>query len=423
MNVSYHDINLLVFVQIVIILLSCKVLTYLGNKFLNQTSVTCEMLAGIFLGPSVLGYFFPELFELLFPPTNSNSDFKFSKLVLFTLSQIGLMFYMFSVGYEFSSDGKLKDKAKIYTIAIIGILSPMLFGVLMHIFWPSMTNRLVLSDNEDYKNIIVPVVFALSFSVTALPMLARILDEYKLLSSRVGKFAMSCASIDDVFTWLILAIILCLNNGNINFLLKFFLGIVFLFVMTKILAVIMKKYELYLNESYFQLFLVSVFFIAVITEFSGVYAVFSSFMLGIFLPKIGFLEKISVQLRFISKNLFIPVFFIYSGLNINLIKIFSGDMIIPTILCVLISLICKGVVCTISLYFIEKDIHKSLIFGSLLNARGLMELIFLNILLEEKMITTEFYSIMALMAFVTTFIASPIFKISFYKLKSSLIRG
>ena len=396
------------FIQLVCILIVCRFVTIVGKNFLGQASVTCEMIAGVLLGPSFLGYFFPDIKTMLFPEIHQNGVY-FNQAILYSFGQIGLILYMFAFGYQLGShitNGITKKSASLILSA--GVLSPFIFGCLLFILFPKISSNLISVNGSVY---LIPLTFGLALSITALPMLARIIEENHLTQTSLGRFSIFYASIYDIFSWFFLALLLAIFHGKPIIAVNFIIGFFTILVISKFLNFILCKSFIDIKDhSLSVVIFCTLFSLAYVSETCGVYAVFSSLLLGIFLTQNKKTDAIINPLSLISQRLFLPLFFVYCGLNTNFVSVFNSDLGLFAIVVVLIAFISKGGVCFFMSYLAKQGLKNSLLFGTLINSRGLMELIFLNILLKNGVISTQFYSIMVLVAIITTMFTVPMFK-------------
>ncbi len=402
------------FLQLFVILLTCRCVTVIGKRFLGQTQVVCEMAVGIVLGPSFLGLIAPTFQTYLFPNTqlvleNGASILHPSMSILHALSQLGLVIYLFLIGLDFDMTPVKKRFTSTLLISATGILSPLLLGILITPLIYQIPN--LFSSHVSLPN--AALFLGSAISITAFPMLARIIYEHKLMKTSFGALALSAGALDDAIVWLLLAGILAFFNQKPMMFIVTLVGAV-AYILFFIYLGQKKLSQLFSNEKrqQHQLFYVLLILIccAWLTDAIGIYAIFGSFLAGLNMPKDkAFITKIRNALEPITINLLLPLFFVYSGLNTQLSLINSFLLILVTLFIILVACLGKGLACTLAAKYAGETWKNASLIGILMNARGLMELIILNIGLEHHLITPTLFSMLVMMAIITTFIASPLF--------------
>lgn len=414
---TFSDQITRLFIQLAIIMLACRVMSYLGNRFLKQTHVVCEMLAGVFLGPSLLGLIFPEFQSWLFPNKpllldNGQIIPDPSMSLLYAFSQIGLAFYMFLTGMEFNTSIIKKRIKSAGVISLTGIILPFSLGALFILCIPDSSSLF-----RDHFPLSYHAVFlGICLSITAFPMLARILEQNGISKTKFGTIALAAGSMDDLIAWIMLAMLLSMIKENVFILMLAAVGtiiyVVFLLLIKKrmntfMTSNVMENGELKLNS--FSIVLILLFSCALFTELIGIYLIFGSFLLGIIMPRGEFTEQIRMRTIDLISALFLPTFFVFSGLNTQ-IGLLNSIYIWGIALCILlIAVIGKGIGCMLAAKAVGESWAESATIGSLMNARGLMELIAINIGLQANIITPELYTILVIMAIVTTLLTSPLY--------------
>ncbi len=418
---SNFQIGIHLFLQLAVIIAVCRVVGWLGRRFLGQTQVFMEMVAGVLLGPSLLGLFWPGIQAWLFPKqlavvadAGTVMVAHPNMTVLYALAQIGLVLYMFVIGLEFDV-GLLRGRAKSAgLVSGAGIAVPFAVGGAL---LPILMGRDDLFAGDVGAGIAFLFVGA-SISITAFPMLARMLYERGITSTRLGTLTLAAGSIDDAVAWCLLALVLAVFKktpetawmtvgGGIAY------AIFMLTIGRKVLGVLKRRFESKgeLSMDVFTTVVVVLMICAFFTDLIGIYAVFGAFICGAAMPKGKFGEALTEKIEQLTTSLFLPMFFVYSGLNTKLGLVNTVDLWILAIVVILISILGKGVACMLAARISGESWHHSAIIGTLMNARGLMELILLNIGLERGVISPTFFTIMVLMAVVTTGMASPIYQL------------
>lgn len=402
---SPFQISVLFFLQLAVILGFCRVVGWLAAR-LGQPQVVGEMIAGVLLGPSVFGALAPGLQAELFPPA--------SKPVLFAVCQIGLAVYMFLVGVEFDA-GLIRSRLRsAAAVSISGIAVPFALGAgaawWLAPHWPLFSAKTGTGEGM--------LFMGAAMSITAFPMLARIIYERGLTGTSLGTLALAAGSIDDAAAWCVLAIVLASFAGDptVAFL-AIGGGLAYVLVVwlagTRLLNFMARKTEERGSMSHAMLgtVLSLVMLGAWFTDKVGIYAVFGAFVLGVAVPKGFFAEALHRHLEKMTTAFLLPLFFIYSGLNTKIGLIVAPQLFGVTLLLLFLAVAGKGIACAVAAWANGETPREALAIGSLMNARGLMELIILNIGLERGVITPTLFTMMVVMAIVTTLMATPAFNL------------
>lgn len=387
--------------QIGVILVAARFAGWLFRKF-HQPQVIGEMVAGLALGPSLLGWIAPGISAQLFPPA--------SLVFLNSLSQVGLLLFMFLVGLELDLK-KLRTLGRTAIITSnISVIVPFALGALLAFYlYP------VLSANT------VPFLgFALfmgaAMSVTAFPVLARILTERKLLKTEVGTVAIACAAVDDVTAWCILAGIIALVRSEGGGSLLLTLGGLGLYVMVMIFIVrpLLRRVERSYLNSGLSYDLIAVVILLILasgwtTEYLGVHALFGAFFAGVISPKNkDLVREISARFEPITVVMLLPLFFALTGLRTNVSLISGVTMWFYCAAIIFVAVAGKWGGSMISARANGMPWRESAAIGILMNTRGLVELVILNIGLDMGVLSPALFSMMVLMALTTTFMATPL---------------
>jgi Kef-type K+ transport system membrane component KefB len=395
----------LFFLQIMTIMVVSRVVSLIGKK-LYQPIVVCEMITGILIGPSLLGLIFPDLFAGLFP--------KESMTTIFSVAQLGLSLYMFTVGLQFDASLLRQKTKQALSISAAGILIP--FAVAIPI-------TLYLINSSDYFSAEMSTVLRCLFvgaaiSITAFPMLARIIKECNLSETKIGTLVLSAAAGDDVISWCLLALITSSVKGTYqDFFMTILGGVFYVFVCFFIIAPLIRRLAIKYDQdktsdtrsNYFVLILGLLMLGSWFTDKIGIYSVFGAFILGLSLPKGSYKRDMDHMLTPMTTIILLPMFFVYSGLNTRFDLIMDYQTLMAAAAVVIASILAKGFGCGFAAKWTGESLRNSLAIGALMNARGLMELILLNIGLQNNLITVKTYTIFVLMAIITTFMASPVF--------------
>jgi Kef-type K+ transport system membrane component KefB len=407
--------NLEIFIHvacaIIVIIISARIL---GNvmQFIKQPRVVGEMIAGVALGPTLFGTIFPEGSTYLFSTTQP---------YIYVLGNIGLSFYMFLVGMDLDlTNIDTKTKRKSYILSIIATVVPFSFGCLSaYLFYDQF-------QIQGVPIVLFMLFLGTAFSIMAFPMLARILEEEKLIHTPLGSICLLSASIQDVMTWILLAFITAIaSTGNcFNGFVTLFGACIFILLVRFIIKPILEKINVSLlisgklSQNQFAIILVLLLIAAVITDKIGLYSVFGGFILGLNIPKSKILiSQIKEKLQDVMVVLLLPLFFAFSGLKTNFLVLGSSNLLMPCLVILCFAFISKYGSVLITMKSFGYSWRESSAIGGLINARGLMVLIVANIGLDYKIINSNLYSILVLLAVLSTLTAMPIYKMSLNKLK------
>ena len=392
------------FLQMFVILAAARVVGSFARRF-GQPQVVGEMIAGVLLGPSLFGYFAPELQAHLFP--------KASLKVLYVGAQLGVGLYMFLVGVDFKTE-LFRSRAKsAAAVSISGMVVPFGLGALLAIWLVGVPNLF----SAKATTLEAMLFLGAAMAITAFPMLARIIYERGLTGTSLGTLALAAGAIDDAAAWCVLAIVLASFGDGPMVAVKAIAGgiaygVVITTLGTKLLKPLgdMVEREGKLSNTVLGIVLMLFMLAAWMMDAIGIHAVFGGFLLGVAMPRGALTRELQKQLEPITVVLLLPMFFTFSGLNTRLDMVNSWQMLAIALVVLLAACLGKGVACWAAARATGQDNRTALAVGSLMNARGLMELIILNIGLSKGLIQAGLFSIMVLMAIVTTLMASPLFE-------------
>jgi Kef-type K+ transport system membrane component KefB len=418
--VSNFALAIHIFLQISVILVTCRVVGWIGRRLLGQTQVVMEMVAGVLLGPSLFGVLAPEAQSWLFPkqllvsgPDGAQVAVTHpSMAVLYVLAQIGLALYMFLIGIEFDANllrGRIRGAG---LVSGAGIVVPFVLGALLA---PSLLARGDLFAPE--VNLFSAVLFlGASMAITAFPMLARILYERGIAATSLGTLALTAGSVDDAIAWCLLAVVLGTFEGNPQIALVTIGGgllyaVVMLTLGRRLLRSVGERVAREgLSSNTYTLIITLLMACAWLTDVIGIYAVFGAFVCGVAMPRGPLAEQVVKRTEQLTTALLLPMFFTFSGLNTKLGLVNTPELWLVTAAVILAAIVGKGVACALAARSQGESWRSSATIGVLMNARGLMELILLNIGLEAGVISPTLFTILALMAVVTTLMASPLYQ-------------
>jgi Kef-type K+ transport system membrane component KefB len=392
--------------QIAVILAVCRVVGSLF-RLIHQPRVVGEMFAGILLGPSLLGWIAPGLSAYLFPPASLG--------FLNALSQIGVIIFMFLVGLGINpKELKSHGHAAVLT-SHVSITAPFVLATVLSLYlYPKLSD-----DSVSFTSF--ALFMGAAMSITAFPVLARILTERDLLGSRLGTIAIACAAVDDVTGWCILAYIVVLirsahNTTSIWVTVGGILG--FALIMIYGVRRLLRRYQrIYrergqISENLMALMLLLVLASALCTEWLGIHLLFGSFLMGAIMPKEQkFVRYVLDRFETVTVTLLLPLFFAFTGLRTNIGLVRGQEMWMYCGLIILVATAGKLGGSMVASWLSGMPAREAAGLGTLMNTRGLMELVILNIGLDIKVISPALFSMMVLMALFTTFMTTPVLEL------------
>jgi Kef-type K+ transport system membrane component KefB len=382
------------FLAAMVILLFCRLVSA-GASRLGQPPVVGEMIAGVLLGPSLLGLVAPGVEAALFPAG--------LRPVLYVAGQVGLVTLMYQAGRELRPFLKRGLAGTAAVVSGAGIVVPVALGV-----------GLTLAVNG-HVDIFVPGVgvgvsaafVGVALAITAFPMLARIISERGLSGTRFGSLSLAGGAIDDVVAWVLLAGVLSVASGHAWLILKAVGGIV---VFVVVLVVVLRPLlaALQVSDSTMTLVTLAVLFAAAwFTDEIGLYAVFGAFCVGMIMPVTPAVERITPTTNAVTW-IFVPMFFTYSGLNTRFALLTDPRLLLFSLAAVVLAVAGKFGACWAAARLRGEPAGVALRVGTLMNARGLMQLIALNIGLQAHLVSRGMFTALVLVALVTTTMTAPV---------------
>ena len=401
---SHMQLAIQFFFQIAVILAFCQVVGSVAKRA-GQPQVVAEMLAGVLLGPSLFGLFWPQWSAQLFPPE--------SMKVLFPVSQLGLAAYMFVVGLEFRMDIVRNRLHSAVAVSAAGMIAPFVLGAALG--WVFFYQTKLFPPKTSLLEAMI--FLGASMCITAFPMLARIIHFKKLAGTTMGTVALGAGSIDDAAAWCLLAVVLASFDGNFSHALINILGGIAYVSLTLLVVRPVLAYWArgiakrgHLSDQEFVVCLILLALGAWFTDSIGLHAVFGAFVMGIAMPRGLVTRSLIDRIQPLTVALLLPMFFTYSGLNTQITLLDSAFLWLMTGIVLLAAIGGKGIACWLAARATGISNREALGIGTLMNARGLMELIIINIGLQRGIISPALFATLVIMAVVTTLMASPIFE-------------
>jgi Kef-type K+ transport system membrane component KefB len=402
---SPAQLSIVFFLQVAVILATCRIVGSLAQRWLGQPRVVGEMIAGVVLGPSLLGALAPEIQAFLFPPE--------SKPVLFVIAQFGVGLYMFLVGLGFDREEFRASARGAAAVSIAGMAAPFAAAFLLApwllgepgLFTPRVTQ------------LEASLFLGAAIAITAFPMLARIIHERGLSGTAMGTLSLSAGAIGDAGAWAVIALVLAsfgagpqvavlAIGGGLSF------AAVMIFLAPRFLQRLGTTAEARgVDESLLGIVLILYLLCAWAMDAAGIHAVFGGFLLGAAMPRGKLAEGIRVRLEPVTVVLLLPFFFTYSGLHTELTLLADPGLLAVALAILAVSILAKGGASYLAARWSGQDHVSAMGIGALMNARGLMELIVVNIGLQRGIIGPALFSMLVLMAIVTTLMASPLFEL------------
>lgn len=406
------DFSVHFFLQLALIMLACRVVGWAGRKFLGQPQVVGEMIAGVILGPSLLGLFFPDLQSAIFP--------KEMRSVLYSGAQLGVGLYMFLVGTTLRLDHFATKARSAIGVSVSGIAAPFFIAFLITPILLTIPGLFAEGISTANATLFMGACIAL----TAFPMLARIINEQGLANTSLGTLTLTAGAFDDAASWCVLALVLAaFGAGPGVAVLAIGGGVLWAaFVLLfgkKLLAPLGRRVERdgHMSHTVLGITLICFCVSAFVMDAVGIHAIFGGFILGVVMPRGLFAAELKKKVEPLTVILLLPMFFTYSGLNTRLDMINSVQLLLIAAGVLVASVLAKFGACYLAARMAGEDNRTALGIGALMNSRGLMELIIINIGLQKGIIGPALFSMLVLMAVVTTMMATPLFEV-FYGRKA-----
>jgi K+:H+ antiporter len=391
-------------VQIAIIIVTARLGGYLARR-MGQPRVVGEIVAGLVLGPSLFGMLAPETFHLVFQSTDA--------MPISIMSQIGLIMLMFQIGlqFDFSHLRARENRYAVSLVSVIGILAPFGLGFgFGQLSAPSLAPGI--------PTLYYSLFMATAFSITAVPVLGRIMMEYDLTRTRIGAIAISAAAVNDVAGWTLLAFSsaavsahFSLNGMLTQVAWLLFYVIVCWFVVREVLQLIVRRFDFSaqsLPQDLMAIILVIVFTSAMLTSKLGIFAIFGGFMMGVLLhDQRELVEAWKNKVADLVTVFFLPIFFTYTGLRTDISGLDTLELWLWCGLSMGLAFLGKFGGCYVAARLAGLKQPEASNIAMLMNTRGLMELIVLNLGLDLGVIPPEAFTMLVLMALASTMVAAP----------------
>jgi len=396
-----HPLSILV-LQVIVILIAARVV---GTIFLKmgQPAVIGEMVAGIILGPSLVGALLPAVQSFLFPAS--------SMLPLNLLSQFGVILFMFLVGLDLNVQHLRLKAHTAVLVSHASIMVPILLGITLSLFiYPAVAPPLISFDA-------FALFIGVAMSITAFPVLARIIEERRLNKTYLGATAIACAAVDDVTAWCILALVVAIAKADglgstliTVWLTLFFIATMLFLLKPRLERLFVDKIQIEtIGKGTVALVFVLIFTSALFTEVIGIHALFGAFLAGVVMPSNeGLRNFLRERLEPFSATLLLPLFFAFTGLRtqIGLLNDWHSWLMCIAVIAVAIAGKLGGSM--MAARWTGMTWRESFSVGALMNTRGLVELIVLNLGYDLGILPPKIFAMMVLMALVTTFMTSPL---------------
>ncbi len=399
------------FLQLAVILLFCRAVGAVAARF-GQPQVVAEMVAGVLLGPSLFGLVWPDAQHWLFP-WDTTQKARDTQSYLFPLSQLGLALYMFVVGLEFRLDIVQRRFKSSLAVSAAGMVTPFVLGA--GLAWMLFYHTDLFPKRTSLLEAML--FLGASMCVTAFPMLARIIHFKRLTGTTMGTVALGAGAIDDAAAWCLLAIVLASFDRNWSHALINIGGGAAYAALTLLVVrplLVRAKASLVndgtLTEAGLVVALALMMLGAWFTDLIGLHAVFGAFIMGAAMPRGVVARDLIGRIQPLTLAILLPLFFTYSGLNTKIGLLNTGFLWLVCGAVLVAAVVGKGVACWLAARATGVSNREALGIGTLMNARGLMELIIINVGLQRGIISERLFATLVIMAVVTTLMASPLFE-------------
>lgn len=415
------EITTHLFLQMFVVLIVYRLLWPIFRR-LAQVQVVTIMVAGFLLGPSLLGWIFPDVQEWLFPAVIEIGDTSITHpnlVAIYIVGQIGLVLYMFLIGASLKLDILVRHVRQAGAMSAVGVAVPLLLGGVVG--WVLVSKGTYFTDTTTHWQ--GSLFLGAAIAITAFPMLAWIIYDSGLMNTRLGTMCLSCAAVDDAVSWILLATVVASAKGEMSDAVVAGVGSI---AYVAFMVFVARRWLARLNTwkphqdasttggipiSHLTVILLVVLAGSWFTDFIGIFSVFGAFIAGAVMPRGVLLDTIRDRFEPLVAYFFLPAFFVYSGLNTQLSLILDPSVLLVGGVILAVAFIAKFGAIGLAARWQGMSWREAGSMGALANARGLMELILLNVGQSAGLISAELYTILALMTIVTTFVATPIQRI------------
>ncbi|WP_328993727.1 cation:proton antiporter [Kribbella sp. NBC_01245] len=395
------------FLQLAIILAVCRVVGLLARR-IGQPQVVGEMIAGVLLGPSLFGLLAPHWQQELFPKGPAMT-------ILYAASQVGLVLYMFLIGLDFDTNLIRHRVPSAISISVAGVTMPLVLGSLVALLLIKDEGRFFAGGVKTWQAMLF---MGAAIAITAFPMLARIIFERRLSGTSLGTLALAAGATDDAISWCLFAVVMAVfKHDPMIAVLAIGGGLVYVLTVLTVGRRLLHRFigdraerQGGVSSPMFAVILMLLMCAAWFTDFVGIYAIFGAFVLGVAMPRGVVATEVRRSLEPLVTNFLLPLFFVFSGLNTQIGLVNSVGLLAIGLLILAASVLGKGVACYFAARLNKEPQREALAIGSLMNARGLMELILLNLGLQAGLITPTLFTLLVMMAIITTLMATPLFQ-------------
>ncbi len=382
-------------VALPVVLGACYLAGMLARR-LGQPAVIGEIVAGILLGPSLFGVVWPGAFGWLFPSGVVSA--------VSILAQLGLIFFMYLVGSEIDVAAVRRRGFTAVTVSQVSIALPMVSGIVLALgMYPLF--------GGDVSFLAFGLFISVSMSVTAFPVLARILTDRGISKTPLGALALTCAAVDDVAAWCLLAVVVAVSQGGTPSEVFLTIGLTLVFVLVMIYVVrplLLKLLARVPEPAVLAILLGGIMLSALATNQIGIHALFGAFLFGVIAPRNApVVTRAAGKLGSVTLTLLLPLFFAYTGLHTQFSLLGAGSLWLWTVVITAVAVFGKGVGSTTAARLTGVGWRESLSLGALMNCRGLTELVVLNVGLQLKVISPTVFAMLVIMTLVSTIATAP----------------
>jgi Kef-type K+ transport system membrane component KefB len=400
------DVASLVLLQIAVILAACRALSLLLRR-LNQPAVVCQMLAGVLIGPSLLGLW-PVWRNVVFPSSSAG--------VISAISQVGLVLFMFCAGTELDLGLVARRARAAASISIVSVAVPLGAGALV-------ASQLVTNARLFPQDVGHPVEIAflgVAVAVTAFPVMARIINESGLTNTSAGATSLAAGSFTDAVAWCLLALLLAALAGTpgraaTTLAAAAALAAFAVAARTPFLSRLLNRwlFEWAVLPVLTPLILIGLFGVAWLSDATGLHPAFGAFVFGLAMPRNELIDAVRRRVEPVAVGVLLPLYFVSTGLSTSVGLLAAPGLVQIGLLLLAVAILSKGVTCWIVARLMRHTARDALVIGALMNARGLVELVVLSIGLQRHVITPTLFSIMVVVAIVTTMLAGPVIALAY----------